>query len=206
MSIILSRIRHIIAMADKNKLRRHRLNWWFQADEIEGESDTPQPSGYYDRIRAKDILIICPDGNTLNEKKGDGDIWKDFLFTDPQLVQGESLYLCISSSPSTACLCPLLGKASPLFVLTRSCATLIYSRLTIFCSTTFGKLLFTSLKKHGHCFGVKSVQTQLISMVNSINCRLIIFIELGFIHRQKRIYIKIINQNRVYIVYCCVVY
>ncbi|XP_053615593.1 chromatin-remodeling ATPase INO80 isoform X2 [Plodia interpunctella] len=78
-------MQHINSCLEKYDKLRHRQYWWYD----NAESET---AGYYDRLKSKHMLLICPDGDVLKQRKEDSLLWRDMLFTDPIWVEGGPFY------------------------------------------------------------------------------------------------------------------
>ncbi|XP_060806009.1 chromatin-remodeling ATPase INO80 isoform X2 [Amyelois transitella] len=86
-------MQHVNSCLEKYEKLRHRQYWWYDSSAQEKqESETDISTGYYDRVRSKDMLLICPDGDVLKQRREDSLMWKDLLFTDPIWVEGGPFY------------------------------------------------------------------------------------------------------------------
>lgn len=88
-------MQHIEYSLEKYEKLRHREYWWSnsqQGDVKQEQTEIDVCPEYYDRVRSKDMLLICPDGDTFRKRKEDSLMWSDMLFTDPLWVQGNILY------------------------------------------------------------------------------------------------------------------
>lgn len=88
------RMQHIEKCLDKYEKLRHRQFWWQHTS----EASTPRRKGMnkekqgIDRVTSKEMLLICPDGDVLRQRKHDSSLWRDLLFTDPLWVPGGPFY------------------------------------------------------------------------------------------------------------------
>ncbi|KAM3961158.1 LOW QUALITY PROTEIN: chromatin-remodeling ATPase INO80 [Aphomia sociella] len=88
-------MQHIEQCLEKYEKLRHRQSWWYNNDgcDIKQEIEEPDvPADYYERVRWKDMLLICPDGDVLKRRKHDSSMWRELLFTDPLWTQGGPFY------------------------------------------------------------------------------------------------------------------
>ncbi|XP_048477977.1 chromatin-remodeling ATPase INO80 [Plutella xylostella] len=89
-------MQHIEDCLDKYDRLRHRRLWWQKQRTMEvkqeSASETELDPSYYDRVNSKHMLLVCPDGDTLMQRKEDSILWKDLLFCDPNWVQGGPFY------------------------------------------------------------------------------------------------------------------
>ncbi|KAL0868568.1 hypothetical protein ABMA27_008036 [Loxostege sticticalis] len=89
-------MQHIKYCLEKYERIRHRQNWWDRSKPSESvkveETEIDDMPYYYDGVRCKDSLLICPDGDVLGKRKEDGLLWKELLFTDPLWVAGGPFY------------------------------------------------------------------------------------------------------------------
>ncbi|XP_075984610.1 chromatin-remodeling ATPase INO80 isoform X2 [Anticarsia gemmatalis] len=93
-------MQHIENCLNKYEKLRHRHYWWYKSltsdikqeptEEVETETDICV--NYYDRVSSKDMLLVCPDGDTFRKRKEDSLMWSEILFTDPLWVQGGPFY------------------------------------------------------------------------------------------------------------------
>lgn len=97
-------MQHIEYCIEKYEKLRHRQYWWDNCKQTEvkqEEIEIDDMPEYYDRVRCKDKLYVCPDGDILRRRKEDSLLWKEFLFTDPLWVEGKySTILFLSTSLS----------------------------------------------------------------------------------------------------------
>ncbi|XP_063832717.1 chromatin-remodeling ATPase INO80 [Ostrinia nubilalis] len=89
-------MQHIEYSLEKYERIRHRQNWWDRSKPSEHikveETEIDDMPNYYDQVRCKDSLLICPDGDVLGKRKEDSLLWKEMLFTDPLWVPGGPFY------------------------------------------------------------------------------------------------------------------
>ncbi|CAG9793458.1 unnamed protein product [Diatraea saccharalis] len=88
-------MQHIEYCLEKYEKLSHRQCWWdrHKSDDMKQEQmETDDTPDYYDRVRSKDLLLICPDGDVLGRRKEDSTLWKDFLFTNPLWIAGGPFY------------------------------------------------------------------------------------------------------------------
>ncbi|XP_059051639.1 chromatin-remodeling ATPase INO80 [Achroia grisella] len=88
-------MQHIEQCLEKYEKLRHRDSWWYNNDgcDIKQEViETDVPTDHYDRVRCKDLLLVCPDGDTLKRRKQDSLMWRELLFTDPLWDKAGPLY------------------------------------------------------------------------------------------------------------------
>lgn len=90
-------MQHVNVCKEKFDKLRHRHFWWRNhKSNLEFKIEEPDYSNlneYYDKVNKKYCLLICPDGDTLKQRKDDNLIWKGLLFTDPLWVAGGPFYL-----------------------------------------------------------------------------------------------------------------
>lgn len=86
------RMQHVDKLLEKYEKLRHRQYWW----DIKQIKESPRarvkggyPRKHYDKVNCKNMLLICPNGDTLRRRKDDNLIWKDLLFTDPLWIEGK---------------------------------------------------------------------------------------------------------------------
>lgn len=87
-------IHHIEQCLDRYERLRHRHNWWvdsFETD-VKEENEIDTYPNYYESVNKKSMLLICPDGDVLKQRKEDSLMWKELLFTDPLWIQGGPFY------------------------------------------------------------------------------------------------------------------
>lgn len=81
---------HIEKCREKFDRLRFRQYWWYNPlTSDKGKSARAVCSRQYDAVRCKDMLLVCPDGDVLKQRKEDSLLWKDLLFTDHLWVHGE---------------------------------------------------------------------------------------------------------------------
>lgn len=92
-------MQHIEYCIEKFEKLRHRHCWWHTSESTEVKREQLETDicdrhydRYYDRVKSKDLLLICPDGDTLRKRKEDSLMWSELLFTDSLWVQGGPFY------------------------------------------------------------------------------------------------------------------
>ncbi|XP_052754026.1 chromatin-remodeling ATPase INO80 [Galleria mellonella] len=90
-------MQHIEQCLEKYEKLRHRQTWWYSDDGCDikqevTETETDVPSDHYNRVRCKDMLLVCPDGDVLKRRKHDSLMWRELLFVDPLWTQGGPFY------------------------------------------------------------------------------------------------------------------
>ncbi|CAH2054745.1 unnamed protein product, partial [Iphiclides podalirius] len=88
-------IQHIEQCQEKFEKLRHRQQWWgcnthYIVKQEEEEEEIA--SSYYDTVNSKNLILICPDADTLKQRRTDSLLWKELLFTDPRWVEGGPFY------------------------------------------------------------------------------------------------------------------
>lgn len=81
-------MQHIENCLRKFERLRHRQNWWYRKESDPQKSETDICVSPYERVRSKDLLLVCPDGDVLKQNKEDSLMWRDLLFTDPLWSKG----------------------------------------------------------------------------------------------------------------------
>lgn len=76
-------MQHIEQCLEKYERLRHRQQWWYKPSPTTEVKPEDQMPDCYSTSHSKDLLLICPDGDTLRQRKHDSCLWQEFLFTDP---------------------------------------------------------------------------------------------------------------------------
>ncbi|CAH0402349.1 unnamed protein product [Chilo suppressalis] len=88
-------MQHIEYCLEKYEKLRHRQCWWDRqkaCDFKQEETEIDDKPDYYDTVRSKDLLLVCPNGDVLGRRKEDGTPWQELLFTDPLWIAGGPFY------------------------------------------------------------------------------------------------------------------
>lgn len=88
------RMQNVEAFLEKYEKLRHRQYWWDIKQIMESPRSRVKGSyarKYYDKVNSKNMLLVCPNGDTLKRRKQDNLLWKDLLFTDPLWTEGKKL-------------------------------------------------------------------------------------------------------------------
>lgn len=87
---------HIEDSLYKFEKLRHRQYWWYDEDSPElkqEETESDLLPNYYDKVRSKHMLLVCPGGDVLKQRKHDSLLWRELLFTDPVWREGDKNFL-----------------------------------------------------------------------------------------------------------------